>query len=112
VPALYRAATLLLSGSRTGSVDKVVLEAMASRRPVLTCNEAFPRLFEALGAGAPGLTFPAGDAAALADRAAALLALEGPARAALGARLRALVQRDHEVDTLMGRLCAHMEAGR
>ena len=112
VPALYRSSTLLVSASRTGSVDKVVLEAMACRRPVVTCNEAFPRLFADLGADAERLSFPPGDAEALAARVEALLDRPEGERAALGGRLRALVERDHEVDALMARLCAHMEAGR
>jgi glycosyltransferase involved in cell wall biosynthesis len=112
VPALYRAATLLVSASRTGSVDKVVLEAMACRRPVVTCNEAFPRLFADLGSDAARLGFPPGDAGALAARVEALLDLSEAERSALGTRLRALVQRDHEVDALMARLCQRMEAGR
>jgi glycosyltransferase involved in cell wall biosynthesis len=112
VPALYRAATLLVSASRTGSVDKVVLEAMACRRTVITCNEAFPRLFAGLGEDATRLTFPAGDAEALAARVEGLLELQPAERLALGTRLRALVARDHEVDALMGRLCERMEAGR
>ena len=110
VPALYRRAALLVSPSRTGSVDKVVLEAMACERPVLTCNAAFPRLFAELGGQAQALLFPAGDARILAERAAALLDLPDEQRQALGRSLRALVARDHEVDALMGRLCAAMEA--
>jgi glycosyltransferase involved in cell wall biosynthesis len=109
-PAVYRRATLFVSASRTGSVDKVVLEAMASGRPPVTCNEAFPALFAELGPLADGLVYPAGDVDALAARLAALLAQPAAARDALGARLRAIVARDHEVDALMGRLVAEMGA--
>jgi glycosyltransferase involved in cell wall biosynthesis len=112
IPAFYRRASVLVSASRTGSVDKVVLEAMAARRPVVTCNDAFEPIFAELGAEAAGLSFPPGDAEALAARVAALLERTQAERDALGARLRDLVARDHEVDALMLRLCAHMEAGR
>ena len=112
IPALYRRARVLVNPSRTGSIDKVVLEAMACERPVLTSNEAFPPLFAELGADAARLAFEAGSASDLAAKLAALLALPAPERRALGTRLRALVARDHEVDALMGRLVSAMEAAR
>lgn len=108
VPAWYRRATLVVSPSRTGSVDKAVLEGMASGRPVVTCNEAFPPLFAELGAQADGLVFPAGDARALAARVGAWLDRSQGERDALGAQLRAIVARDHEVDRLMARLVEGM----
>jgi glycosyltransferase involved in cell wall biosynthesis len=83
---------------------------MASGRPVVTCNESFEPLFAELGADAPALAFPPGDAAALADRIGGLLDRPVGARAELGERLRAIVLRDHEVDRLMRRLVAEMEA--
>lgn len=110
IPALYASASVLVSASKTGSVDKVVLEAMACRRPVVTCNDAFPRVFSALGTDGARLTFPQGDGLALADRVEALLALSPIERGALGERLRELVRREHEVDALMARLCERMEA--
>lgn len=109
VPELYRRCTLLVSASRTGSVDKVVLEAMACSRPVVTCNEAFPRLFRELGADAAKLVFEAGSATSLAERVEALLRLRPNERAALGERLRTLVARDHEVERLVARLVAEMQ---
>jgi glycosyltransferase involved in cell wall biosynthesis len=41
LPALYRSAFVHLNVSRTGSMDKTVLEALACGCPVLTSNEAF-----------------------------------------------------------------------
>lgn len=110
VPPLYRRCAVLVSASRTGSVDKVVLEAMACSRPAVTCNEAFPRLFHGLGPDTPRLHFAPGDVASLADHVEALLRLPAGERAALGERMRALVARDHEVDALTARLVREMEA--
>jgi len=109
IPALYAGATLFVSGSRTGSVDKVVLEAMAARRPAVTCNESFPPIFAELGGDADDLVYEPGDVEGLAARLGRLLDRTSAEREALGARLRAIVQRDHEVDTLMGRLVEGME---
>jgi glycosyltransferase involved in cell wall biosynthesis len=105
----YQRSTLLVSASRTGSIDKVVLEAMACARPVLTCNDSFPRVFRELGADAAKLYFEAESATELAGRLEGLLRLRQPERVALGERLRELVVRDHEVDALMRRLCRAME---
>lgn len=110
VPRLYHDATVFVSASRTGSVDKVVLEAMAAGRPVVTSNEAFPRLFAGLGELAPRLVAPPADPRALAARIAAWLDAGPAARAAAGQALAALVARDHAVDPLMARLVATMAA--
>jgi glycosyltransferase involved in cell wall biosynthesis len=110
IPPLYRRCTLLVSASRTGSVDKVVLEAMACSRPVVTCNDAFPRLFRELGSDAQALAFEPGSASQLAERVERLLTAPAASRAALGERLRALVARDHEVEALLERLVREMEA--
>ncbi|MFT5049096.1 MAG: glycosyltransferase involved in cell wall biosynthesis [Chlamydiales bacterium] len=109
IPAYYRRASLFVSTSLTGSVDKVVLEAMASGRPVVTCNESFPPILAELGPQAALLGFEKGNAEQLAERIESLLELGSEGRRALGTKLRALVQRDHEVDTLMGRLVREMD---
>jgi glycosyltransferase involved in cell wall biosynthesis len=110
VPALYRRAAIVINASLTGSLDKTLLEAMASARPVLSCSDAAPELLAPLGDEARDLIFPAGDAAALAARIEALLDRDRAGRAQLGLRLRAIVAREHEVDALMRRLVHEMEA--
>ena len=112
VPDNFRRATICVNSSFTGSVDKVVLEAMACERAVVSCNDSFPRVVASLGADARQLTFAPRDAANLAAKLRALLDLPFETRAALGARLRAIVERDHEVDALMARLVSHMERPR
>lgn len=108
VPELYRRASVVINASLTGSLDKVCLEAMASRRPVLSCNDAAPGLFAAAGEDVDSFFFPPGDAGALADRIQALLAHSGARRAELGEALRGVVARDHDVDRLMRRLIQEM----
>lgn len=109
IPARYAAASVVLNPSRTGSLDKVVLEAMASGRPVISCNEATGALFAPLGPRAAGLHFEPGDAPGLAQRIEGLLDLPAQQRVRLGADLRALVEREHDVERLMDRLVAEME---
>lgn len=110
IPALYRSASVVVNASTTGSVDKVVLEAMACARPVVTCNDSFPRLLRELGDSARRLVFTPGSADELAERIETLLRLRPGERHQLGERLRTLVARDHEVDTLMQRLVREMES--
>lgn len=108
----YARATVVINPSRTGSLDKVVLEAMASGRPVVSCNVAVRGALAELGPQAADLCFEPGDAVGLARRLAALLDAPAERRAALGARLRAIVERDHEVGRLMERLVREMEGAR
>lgn len=108
VAALYRRASVLVNASHTGSVDKVVLEAMAARRAILTCNESFPRVLESLGTDREAHLFEKGDATDLATKLEALLGRSAAELSALGADLRAIVARDHDVDRLMARLVAEM----
>jgi glycosyltransferase involved in cell wall biosynthesis len=110
IAELYRRSSILVSASLTGSVDKVVLEAMATRRPVVTCNDSFPALLSEITGGADSLLFVAGDDAELAAKLEALLALAPNQRNELGNELRGIVERDHEVDRLMERLVNEMQS--
>lgn len=107
----YSRASVVVNASFTGSIDKVVLEAMASGRPFVSCNEAVPPLVRDLGERARSLAFTKGDATDLAERIAAHLDRPAVETAALGADLRALVARDHEVEKLADRLVAEMGGG-
>jgi glycosyltransferase involved in cell wall biosynthesis len=46
MPKYYQDFDLVVNSSNTGSMDKVVLEAMACGRKVLTCNEAFENILD------------------------------------------------------------------
>lgn len=108
IPREYSRASVVVNASSTGSIDKVVLEAMASRRPFVSCNEAVPFVLRELGADVGRFTFVPGDARDLARKVGWWLERSEAERAAFGARLRAIVARDHEVDALMLRLVREM----
>lgn len=112
IPPLYRRASVVVNASSTGSLDKVVLEAWASKRPVISCNEAVPPLVRELAPDDRWMNFPHGDARTLAERLETALDLPKERAEALGERLRAIVRRDHEVDALMHRLVREMSAPR
>ena len=114
VDQLFQAADFLVNASHTGSVDKVVLEAMAARRPAISCNDSFPVIFDALPEStgqSQAFFFPAGDAVALAARLSALIE-RGPMQLTqIGKHLRELVVKEHGVEALCERLIRDMEPG-
>ncbi len=103
LPPEYSACDVVVNTSRTGSVDKAVLEGMACRRPVVTSNEAFIPIFGDL---AGDLTFPSGDAEALASRLYALANWPPSELAAIGESLRQIAVRDHGLDQWADRTMA------
>jgi glycosyltransferase involved in cell wall biosynthesis len=108
IAAWYRRATVVVNSSGTGSLDKVVIEAMASERPVLSCNPSAAGVLRELGRAGDALVFEKGSAEDLASKLEGVLDQSAGERSALGSRLRALAERDHEVDALMARLVKEM----
>jgi glycosyltransferase involved in cell wall biosynthesis len=96
IPPLYRSAFAHLSVSRTGSMDKTVLEALACGCPVLTGSEAFRALF----AAHPDLILTDEDPRAIARRLLGLRDRGGPEPQAL----RELVVGRHDLDGWIGRV--------
>lgn len=107
----YQSASVVVNASLTGSLDKVTLEGMASQRPVVSCNDTAPALFAELGEEARDLYFAAGDVDALTRCLRVQLSKSQEERDQLGARLSAIVARDHEVDVLMAKLVRIMGGG-
>ncbi|MBA2448931.1 MAG: glycosyltransferase family 4 protein [Chloroflexi bacterium] len=97
MPSVYQRATMLVSCSRTGSLDKVVLEAAACGVLPIVADPAF-RPF--LGESWDQLSFPPGDARALAACLTGWLDRSESERRALAARLRAVVEGRHSVSRL------------
>ena len=104
----YRRATVFASCSRTGSLDKAVLEAAACGVAPLVCNDAFREPF---GPDWAGLSFPPGDPDALADRLADWIGRGDADRREVALRLREVVVREHGVGHLADRLVEMIVAG-
>lgn len=103
MPQAYRRAWLLAHTSATGSLDKVVLEAMACGVPVVsTSAPARPLLAPVDTALAP----PDGDPCALAAALDEVLGWSDVRRAECGAQLRETVQRDHSLQGWAGQVGA------
>jgi glycosyltransferase involved in cell wall biosynthesis len=101
LPRVLHAHRLFLNFSRT-ALDKAVLEAMACGLPVLSTNPAVDEMLPA--ALRAGLMVPEDDVDAQADAIHRLLTIGDAERAALGAALRELVVREHNVQGLVERI--------
>ena len=101
VVEMLQQADLFVNASSTGSLDKAILEAMATETPVLTCNEAAN---EILGAWRSQCTFDRGSIGMLAERIRVILELSADERRELGRSLRDVVVRNHTIDSLVTRI--------
>jgi glycosyltransferase involved in cell wall biosynthesis len=112
LPAHYAAADVVVvpsvvdsAGDRDG-LPNVVLEAMASARPVVASDVA--AIATAVRDGVTGVLVPAGDPAKLAGALTELIDDE-PRRRRLGRAGRALVESDFDLHRCTGRLCRTLE---
>lgn len=99
MPGEYRGAWLLAHTSATGSLDKVVLEALACGTPVISTA---PSSRTALGAISDLLSCPDDHPDAIAGALGVSLHWTAERRAALGAAGRAVVEREHSLDGWAG----------
>jgi glycosyltransferase involved in cell wall biosynthesis len=102
IPEYYATASLHLNVSKTGSMDKTVLEALACGCPVLTGNEAFTELFR----DRPGFLLASDDPEAIARRVLDLHArlAEYPPEA-----MRAMVAGKHDQNAFIGKVLDQLD---
>ncbi len=103
LPAVYGSAALQLHVSATDSMDKAVLEALATGCPTLTSNPAFRELLRPH----PALVIEDDRPEAIAGRVRAVLA---DPEALDPGRLRGLVVGRHDLGSYAARVLSHLEA--
>lgn len=108
LPERYRCCAVHVNLTPAGFGDKVAWEAMSCGRPCLVANEDFR---ETLGDHAADLLFRPRDAADLAQKLGALLQKNAGERTAIGADLRAQVERLHSLPRLAERILAELGPG-
>lgn len=94
MPKLYNQADLFINMSGTGSVDKVVLEAMATETIVLTANEAFASILPA------ELMVEKNNYNKLASSVSQIMNMNLEERVMLAKELRKIVIDNHNLDNL------------
>ncbi len=99
----YRNCDLFVSASNTGSLDKAVLEAMASARTVLISNEAFADLLKKYS---DILIFKKNNPDSLAGKILHTLALQDKDRDNLNYSLRESLAKDHGLDKFINNILA------
>jgi glycosyltransferase involved in cell wall biosynthesis len=105
VAARYRRGALFLNLSETRSLDKAILEAMASGCVPVCRNESFAAIAREEGFAE---LVPGDGPAAVADRIVAELRRGPDERADLVARLRGVVEDHHSLDALIDTLAGHL----
>lgn len=96
---LLRNADVLVNLSDTGSLDKVVLEAMAMAKIPLTCNEAFKDILNPFG-----LYAEKKDLHVLLSRLVSLGQQTAEARLSTGTELRGYIMKHHDLGRLIRRV--------
>ncbi len=104
LPDRIRGADVFVSASRTGSLDKAVLEAMAAGIPAVTVNPSFRSMLEP-----HRLWSETGGPDDLAAAAARVLDMGPEERGRLGSTLRGLVVEQHGQGALLERIVAECE---
>lgn len=100
-------ADVFLHSSRTGSLDKAVLEAMAASLVVVSSNESSKEILSAFG---DDLIFPEGDAEKLADKLEKIMRLGAADRRAVGERLKQIAKEEHGLKNLIKKIASYDKA--
>jgi len=93
----YHEADIVISTSRTGSLDKVIVEAMASRKPVITCLP----LSELFGPYGKDLMFTSGDDRELSKKIVDVLGWDELRRKEITDYFFTVVNEQHSLTKLM-----------
>jgi len=106
ISPLLAAADLFISLGTTGSLDKTIVEAMASGCPVISCNDAFRAIAEAESFGACVIADTTESLQAALDD---FVAMSDEARQHLAAEQSRIARRDHMLEGLIERLAGVLE---
>lgn len=98
-------ADLFVNMGLTGSLDKVVPEAMSAGLPILTCNEA---LIEVLGSYTERLMYPKMDYKKLAEKIEEMMKMSPEDRQRIGSDLREIVVKNHSLTNFVDKIIKNL----
>ena len=101
IPDYLNQSDISVNMGKTGSLDKVILEAMAIGLPTLTCNEA---VLEVFGAYKRDLMYTKNDFKQLAERIDWLYNKQRQDRENIGKDLRRIVEKNHSLRNLITKI--------
>jgi glycosyltransferase involved in cell wall biosynthesis len=105
---VYQNADVMVNTSKTGSIDKAVLEAMACALPVITSNEAFRAMLAPWG---DLLAVPSDSPDQVAASLVLIKKMLPEKRLTLGRDLREIVVREHSLERLITKLICVFKTG-
>lgn len=106
----YHDAGVFLNGSVTGSLDKVEIEAAACGTPVVSCNRSYREMIEESDVDPARVTFDPDAADGLAETIETILDASEDEYRDLCSSSRAVVERQHALDSQMGRIADLLRA--
>jgi len=102
-------ANCFVNTSRTGSLDKAMVEAMATGLPTLSSNIAMREVFGSL---ADELMFSEGDDGVLAEKIGEVIAKSDNERNSLGKELRTIVEEKHSLLSFVKKIIVELQKER
>ncbi|PLX27392.1 hypothetical protein C0583_03710 [Candidatus Parcubacteria bacterium] len=97
----YQDCDLFVHTSQTGSLDKVLLEAMAMSRITISSNPASKDILSEFG---QEYIYKSGDINELAEKIIAVLNMKTEKRNEVGSKLREIIKRDHNMEGLLEKI--------
>jgi len=97
----FKNADLLVHMSKTGSLDKVSLEAMASRTLIISCNDASREILKGFG---DEFIYDIGDYKRLAENIEKVIALKIEDKEKISKKMQEVVINEHEIGGLIKKI--------
>lgn len=104
LPKILHESAIFIHAGATGSLDKTLLESLATGLPTISSNDAYPGI---VGKYASALTYAAGDADALAEKVLALLGDDERVVRERQEELRHIVETEHGLRRLITTILSH-----
>jgi len=107
IPSHLKEADLFINASKTGSLDKAILEAMSLKSLVLSCNEALFEIFD--DQQKEMFMFKVGDIDSLTEKISSIIKLNSEKRVNYQDQMREIVVNNHSLQELIKKIINNYE---